>query len=54
MQMPVLPNSNSQITKIYRGNFDYNLLSKHVEYFDQHVGAGQSTLSNKDVKFMKT
>ena len=31
----------------------YNLLNKPAEYSDQHIGAGQSILSNKDVKFMK-
>ena len=29
-------------------------MNKHVEYLDQHMGAGQSPLSNTDVKFMKT
>ena len=54
VQMAVLPNLNSTITKIYLGNFEYNLVNKHVEYSDQHMGARQSIFSNKAVKIMKT
>ena len=35
------------------GNFEYNLLDKHVEYSDQHMGAAHPSLSNIDVKLMK-
>ena len=37
--------------KIYLSNFD--LLNKHVEYSDQHVGARHSIWFDKDFKFMK-
>ena len=37
----------------FLNNFEYNLLNKHVEYSDQHMGAGHSILSNKDVKIIK-
>ena len=30
------------------------MLPNHVEYSDQQMDAGQSILSNKDIKFMKT
>ena len=57
--LPLLPNSeesgepNPSNTKIYLSNFEYNLLNKHVEYSDQHMGAVHPSLCNKDVKFMK-
>ena len=39
--------------KIFLSSFEYNLLNKHVEHFDQQLGAGHSLLGNKDVKIMK-
>ena len=41
--------------KILLSSFEYNLLKKHVEHFDQQMsmGAGHSLLGNKDVKIMK-
>ena len=59
MNLPMLPNSEMSgepkpaNTKIYLSNFEYILLDKHVEYYDQHMGAGQSILGNKDFNFMK-
>ena len=45
---------NPPVTKkIFLSNFEYDLVNKQVEYSDQHMGAGQPILSNKDVKFMK-
>ena len=39
--------------KIILNNFEYILLSKHVEYSDQHMGAEHPRLCSRDVKFMK-
>ena len=37
--------------KLFLSNFEDNLLYKHVEYSDQHVGA--RIWCDKDFKFMK-
>ena len=52
LNLPMMPNQTKQY--IYLCNFEYNLLSRHVEYYDQQVGTRQSILGNKDVKIMKT
>ena len=39
--------------KILLNNFEYYLLSKHVEYYDQQTGARHPRLCNRDVRFMK-
>ena len=36
---------------IFLSNIEYNQLNTHVEYSYQHMGAGQSILGNKEVKF---
>ena len=36
-------------SKKYLINFEYNLLNKHVEYSDMHMGAEHPILGNKDV-----
>ena len=59
MHLPVLPNSeasgetNFSNTKIYLSKLEYNLLEKHVEYFDQQMGASHPGLSSIDFKIMK-
>ena len=51
-EMPGSPNPPTN-KKIYLNNLEYNLLHRHVEYFDQQVGAGHSIWWNKDFKIMK-
>ena len=39
--------------KTFLSSFAYNFWNKHVEHFDQQMGAVHSVLGNKDVKIMK-
>ena len=51
-EKPGGPNSTTN-NKIFLSNFEYNLVNKHVEYSDQHVGARHTIWCDKDFKFMK-
>ena len=50
LNLPMIPNQANK--NIYLSNSVYNLLSRHVEYYDQQVGTRQSILGNKDVKII--
>ena len=50
----MLPNHSNANAKIYRSNFEYNLFNKHVEYYDQQMGARHPSLYNKEFRVMKT
>ena len=50
-----VPNPNpSNNKKILLSNFEYNLLNKHAEYSDQHMGAVHLSLCNKDFFMCQT
>ena len=51
-EKPGGPNSPTNI-KLFLSSFEYNLLNKHVEHFDQQMGASHYLLGNKDVKIIK-
>ena len=53
MNLPYSPTLKCQgsptLQKKYLSNIKYNLLNKHVEYSDMHMGAEHPILGNKDV-----